>query len=110
MFGKLGDLAGIMKQAKEMQSRLKEVQDQLAKTRYEADSGAGAVRATVNGKLELVDIKIDSGATGDTEMLEDLVKSAVGAAQRKAADAVKAEMQRMTGGLNLPGMEGLMGG
>ena len=112
MFGKLGDIAGMMKQAKEMQSRMKEMQEQLEKARYEADSGAGAVKAVVTGKLELADIKIDpqTVANGDVEMLEDLIKSAVCAAQHKAADAVKAEMQKMTGGMSLPGMEEMMGG
>lgn len=110
MFGKIGDLAGMMKQAKEMQSRMKEMQDQLAGARFEADSGAGAVRATVTGKLELVAIKVDPAATGDVEMLEDLILAAVGAAQTKAAEGVKAEMQKLTGGLNLPGLDGLLGG
>ncbi len=110
MFGKLGDIAGMMKQAKEMQGRMKEMQDQLAAARYEAETGAGAVKATVTGKLELVDLTIDPASAGDVEMLEDLIKSAVCAAQAKAAEAVKAEMQKMTGGMNLPGLDGMMGG
>ncbi|MFQ5502339.1 MAG: YbaB/EbfC family nucleoid-associated protein [Phycisphaerae bacterium] len=112
MFEKLGDVAGMMKQAKEMQSRVKQMQEELTRMRFEADSGAGAVRAVVTGKLELVDIKIDPQTLsgGDVEMLEDLVKSAVGAAQKKAAEGVKAEMQKITGGLNLPGLDGLLGG
>ncbi len=111
MFGKLGDIAEMMKQAKGMQSRMKEMQEQLSAARYEADSGAGAVLVTVTGKLELVDIKInpETVKAGDVEMLEDLIKSAVGAAQRKAAEGVKAEMQKVTGGLNLPGLDGLLG-
>lgn len=112
MFGKLGDIAGMMKQAKEMQSRMKEVQDQIAAARYDADSGAGAVKATVNGKMELVGIQISAETVsgGDVEMLEDLVKSAVCAAQNKATEGARAEVQKITGGINLPGMEGLMGG
>lgn len=110
MFGKLGDIAGMMKQAKEMQGRMKDMQDQLAAARFEAETGAGAVRATVTGRLELVDLKIDPASAGDVEMLEDLIKSAVCAAQAKAAEGVKAEMQKMTGGMNLPGLDGLLGG
>ncbi len=110
MFGKLGDIAGMMKQAKEMQGRMKEMQDQLAAARFDAETGAGAVKATVTGKLELVDLKIDPASAGDIEMLEDLIKSAVCAAQAKAAEGVKAEMQKMTGGMNVPGLEGMMGG
>jgi len=108
MFGKLGDIAGMMKQAKEMQGRMQEMQEQLAAARFEAETGAGAVKATVTGKLELVDLKIDPASAGDIEMLEDLIKSAVCAAQAKAADGVKAEMQKMTGGMNIPGLEGMM--
>ena len=111
MFGSLGDLAGLMKQAKQMQSKMKEMQETLANARFEADSGAGAVTATVSGKLELVGLKISpSAVTEDVELLEDLVKSAVAAAQRKANEGVKAQMQQITGGMNLPGLEGMMGG
>lgn len=111
MFGQLGNIAGLMKQAKEMQSKMKEMQEAVANARFEAESGAGAVKATVSGKMELVALTIspDTVKSGDVEMLEDLVKSAVCAAQRKAADGMRAEMQKMTGGMNLPGLEGLMG-
>ena len=100
-----------MKQAKEMQSKMKEMQEAVANARFEAESGAGAVKATVSGKMELVALTIspETVKSGDVEMLEDLVKSAVCAAQRKAADGMREEMQKMTGGLNLPGLEGLMG-
>ena len=112
MFGTLGNLAGIMKQAKEMQSKMKEMQESIGNSRFEADSGAGAVTATVNGRMELVTLKItpQTVTSGDVELLEDLVKSAVCAAQRKAAEGMKAEMAKMTGGMNLPGLEGLLGG
>ncbi len=112
MFGQLGNIAGMMKQAKELQGKMKEMQESIAASRYTADSGAGAVTATVTGKLELVDVKINAEAakSGDVEMLEDLVKSAVAAAQRKAAEGVRAEMAKITGGLNLPGLDGLLGG
>ena len=110
MFGKLGDLAGIMKQAREMGGKIQQMQETVQAMRFEADSGAGAVTATVNGKLELVGLKISPQSTGDVEMLEDLVRSAVSAAQRKATEGVKAEMSKMTGGITLPpGLEGLMG-
>ena len=111
MFGQLGNIAGLMKQAKEMQSKMKEMQEAVANARFEAESGAGAVKATVTGKMELVALTIspDTVKSGDVEMLEDLIKSAVCAAQRKAADGMRAEMQKMTGGMNLPGLEGLMG-
>ena len=112
MFGKLGDMAGMLKQAKEMQARMKEMQDRVAASKFDAESGAGAVKATVNGKLELVGVKIDPETikTGDVEMLEDLVKAAVVAAQTKAAQGMKDEMKNLTGGMNIPGLENMFGG
>lgn len=112
MFGKLGDMAGMLKQAKEMQARMKEMQERVAATTFEAEAGAGAVKATVNGKLELVGVKLDPETVkgGDVEMLEDLVKAAVVAAQTKAAEGMKEEMKKLTGGMNLPGLDGMLGG
>lgn len=112
MLGGLGNLGGMLKQAKEMQTKMKEMQEALANSRYAADSGGGVVTATVTGKLELVGLKINpqTVAAGDVEMLEDLVKSAVGAAQRKAVDGAKQEMSKLTGGLNMPGLDSLLGG
>lgn len=110
MFGKLGDLAGIMKQAKAMQEDMKKLQESLEQRRYEAEAGAGMVRAQVDGRGSLIDIKIDPKAVEDVEMLEDLVKAAVSAATQKAQEAVKEEMAQMTGGMNIPGLSGLFGG
>ncbi len=112
MFGKLGEIGNLMKQAREMQGKMKEMQDQIAQMRFEAEAGAGAVQATVTGKFELVGLKIspESVQSGDVELLEDLVKAAVAAAQKKAAEGVRAEMQKITGGMNLPGLDNLLGG
>jgi nucleoid-associated protein EbfC len=110
MFGALGDLAGLMKQAKSMQENMQKMQESLALQRYEAEAGAGMVRVVVNGKSELVDIKIDPKAAADVELLEDLIKAAVGAAGRKAQEGMKAEVSKLTGGLNIPGLSGLFGG
>jgi nucleoid-associated protein EbfC len=79
---------------------------------HEAASGGGLVTAKVNGRAELIDIKIDPQAmqSGDAEMLEELIKSAVGAAAAKAQEGAKQAMAQVTGGLNLAGMEGLLGG
>lgn len=109
MFGGLGNLAGMLKQAKSLQENMQRMQEELAQRRYQADAGAGMVTVTVNGKAELVDIKIDPKATGDVELLEDTIKAAFGAATTKAHEAVKAEMAQLTGGLNIPGLSDLMG-
>ena len=107
--GGLGNLGALLKQAKSFQENMRKMQEELAKRRFEADAGAGLVRATVDGKSELVDIKIDAKAVTDIELLEDLIKSAVGAAARQAQDTMKADMAQMAGGLNLPGLTELLG-
>ncbi|HWL93024.1 MAG TPA: YbaB/EbfC family nucleoid-associated protein [Phycisphaerae bacterium] len=112
MFGKLGELGGMLKQVSEMKARMAEMQEKAVTMRFEAESGAGAVRATVNGKMELANIKISPEAVrpDDVEMLEDLIRAAVAAAQKKAMDGMKDEMQKLTGGMNIPGLDAMMGG
>lgn len=110
MFGKLGDLAGLMKSARQIQANFAQLQQELLNRRYDGDAGAGLVRATVDGRGMLVDVKIDPQATSDLELLEDLVKAAVGAAVTKSQEAMQREMSAMTGGLNLPGLSEMLGG
>ncbi len=88
-----------------------EMQRQLAGTVVEAASGGGAVTATMNGKKELLKLKIDpsavtslAGNQADVEMLEDLVVAAVNEAGRKADEAIKASLQGVLGGLKIPGL------
>lgn len=112
--GGLGGLPGLMAKAKEVQARVQQMQDDLGRRRTTADAGAGIVEATVNGKLELVGLKIDRARLGtpgaakleladaDVEMLEDLVVAAVAAAQAKSADAAKQEMAKVAADLGLP--------
>ena len=87
-----------------------EVQRKLAQTVVEGSSGGGAVSATMNGKKQLLKIRIDpsavtslSGAQADVEMLEDLIVSAVNDAGQKADEAIQSSVQGMLGGLKLPG-------
>jgi hypothetical protein len=94
----------MLKQARQMQEKMAELQEELARKQVVADAGAGMVEATVNGKQELVKIKIDKQKidVNDTEMLEEMVVAAVSAAQAKAQDMMKEEMQKTMGGLGLP--------
>jgi DNA-binding YbaB/EbfC family protein len=101
---------GLLKQAKEMQQRMAQMQQELASRTFVADAGGGMVTATVNGKQELLAIRIEPQAAGDVEMLEDLVRAAVNAAVRKSQDAMKEELSKVTGGLNLPGLSDMFGG
>ena len=100
----LANLPGLMAKAREMQDRMKAMQDELARRQVSADAGAGMVEATVNGRLELLKLRIDKSKVdpADTEMLEDLVVAAVNAAQAKAAAMMKEEMQKMTSEMGLP--------
>ena len=109
MLGGLGNLAGILKSAKELQTNMQKLQEELATRRFEADAGGGMVRAVTDGRCALVDIKIDPKAAQDVELLEDLVKGAVGAAMKKAQEAMKSELAGLTGGLNIPGLTDMLG-
>lgn len=89
-----------------------EMQQKLEQTFVEGSSGGGAVTATMNGKKQLLKIRIDpaavmslSGAQPDVEMLEDLVVAAVNEAGRRAEDAIQANAKNLLGGLNIPGLE-----
>jgi DNA-binding YbaB/EbfC family protein len=98
----------MLSQANQMQE---EVQRKLGEAVVEAESGGGAVRATMNGKKQLLRLHIDpsavvglSGGSPDVEMLEDLVVAAVNAAGSKADEIIKTSLQGMLGGLKIPGL------
>lgn len=103
-----GNLAKMMKIAGEMKTKMPELQQKLASSEFTAEAGGGAVTATVNGKLQLVDLKIDKSVLADDDvdasMLEDLIKAAVASAQTDAAQAAKQAMAELTGGIEIPGM------
>ena len=102
------DLGGILQQAQQLQERLANVQQELATRTVEASSGGGMVTATVNGKLEVIGIRIDPTLldSKDVDMLQDLVVAAVNEGIRSAQRLVADEMGKVTGGLGikLPGM------
>ena len=96
----------MIKQAQKMQQDMVKMQEELEEKQYTSSAGGGVVEATVNGKNRLVGLTIKPDAVDpeDTEMLEDLILAAVNEAMRQAEEASAAEMKRITGGLNLPGM------
>lgn len=110
MLGGLGNLTGLLRQAKEFQGKMQEMQEQLRARRYEAQAGGGMVRVTVDGRGQLVSIAIDPQAVSDLEVLEDLIKAAVNAGQVHAQQGVQEEMAKLTGGLNIPGLSNMLGG
>jgi DNA-binding YbaB/EbfC family protein len=98
-----GQLAGLMKQAQQMQDNLKRVQEQLAQVEVEGQSGAGLVKATVTCRNEVKRISIDpSLLTDDRDMLEDLVVAALNDALRRAEQTSSERMGSVTAGLPLP--------
>ncbi|GBD27326.1 Nucleoid-associated protein [bacterium HR30] len=102
----IGNLGDLFAQAQQLQQRLAKAQEDLAKVTVEASAGGGMVTVQMNGKLEVLRVTIDPQvvSSGDVEMLEDLMKSAMNQAIRKAQQAVAEEMQKVTGGLKIPGL------
>jgi DNA-binding YbaB/EbfC family protein len=98
------NLAGLMKQAQQMQSKMEEMQAKLESLQLDGEAGAGLVRVTLNGKGELRKIHIDPKLIdpAETEMLEDLIVAAHHDAKGKIDAASAAEMQKVTGGIQLP--------
>lgn len=99
------NLGALMKQAQEMQSKMAELQERLSTMTVEGQSGGGMVRVALSGKGEMRSIKIDPALADprEVEVLEDLVVAAVNDARAKVDQESQAEMQKLTGGLSLPG-------
>jgi nucleoid-associated protein EbfC len=103
------DINELMKQAQEMQGKMQQMQEEMARRQITADAGGGMVQATVNGRLELIKLKIDKSRIdpADTELLEDVIVAAVQAAQERASATMKQEVQKAAGTMGLP--PGLLG-
>lgn len=110
--GGLGDMAGMMKKAQEMQTKMGELQERLATLTVVGESGAGLVKATATAKGELTNLDIDPTIFNpdEKEVVEDLILAAIKDAQAKARDRSEREMQELTSelglpaGMNMPGM------
>jgi len=102
----VNNFGNIMKQAKKMQERIGKLQEELETRTIEAKSGGGMVQVVVNGKFEIVSLKIEKEVVNpeDIEMLQDLIVAAVNEGIRKAQEMASTEMAKITGGLNIPGM------
>ncbi len=103
-FKNLGNLGDLMTKARQMQDQMKNLQDEMGRKQVTADAGGGMVQATVNGRMELVKLKIHKSKVdlNDTEMLEDVIVAAVHGAQARAAEMMKLEMQKAAGAMGLP--------
>ena len=101
-----GNMNNLLKQAQKFQKQMEKMQEDMDVKHFEASVGGGAVKAIVTGKRELVDIKIKEEVVDpdDVEMLQDLIITAINEAMKKAEVETAAEMNKLTGGMNIPGM------
>lgn len=102
--GGLGDMAKMMKAAKEMQGQVAELQEEMHKITVTGESGAGLVKATctAHGELNGLDVDPSIFSADEKEMVEDLILAAIKDAQGKAGERKKQEMGKLTEGLGLP--------
>nr|WP_330372559.1 YbaB/EbfC family nucleoid-associated protein [Clostridioides mangenotii] len=101
-----GNMNQLMKQAQKMQENMQKAQEELESKELEASVGGGAVTVKINGKKEIIDITIKPEVVDpdDIEMLQDLVLSAVNQAIKSVEDIQANQMNKLTGGMNIPGL------
>lgn len=106
MKGYPGSMAQLVKQANQMQNKMKKVQEELAEKTYEGSAGGGGVKIVANGKNQLVSVAIQAELIKpeDLEMLQDLILLAANDALKVAKETSDKEMEKITGGFNMPGM------
>lgn len=101
-----GGMQQLMRQANQMQAKMKKLQEELAQREFEGTSGGGGVKVVAlgNNTIKSVEISKDVFGAGDVEMLQEMVLSATNSALTTARETVDKEMSKVTGGLNIPGM------
>ena len=111
MFNPLGGLGDMMKNAGKIRETMEKAGEALNKLQVDGTAGGGAVTAKVNGKMELLSVRIDPKllSDGDVELLEELVAAAINQALTKARDAAAQSFSSLAGGLPIPGMSGPFG-
>ncbi len=104
------DISSLMKQAQEMQVKMRDIQEKLAKMTITGSAGGGMVEVIVNGQGDIVSVKIEEPliSVDEKEMLQDLIASATNDGIRKAKELSKQEMGALTGGMNLPDLTNFM--
>jgi DNA-binding YbaB/EbfC family protein len=101
-----GGMAQLMKQANQMQMKMKKTQEEFAAKHFEGTAGGGAIKVTVNGDHFVQSVHVDAEVmkAGDVEMLQDLLKAATNDAIKVAKDTMAKEMEKITGGMGVPGL------
>ncbi|MDP2751273.1 MAG: YbaB/EbfC family nucleoid-associated protein [Rhodocyclaceae bacterium] len=97
-----GGIAGLMKQAQQMQAKMQKAQEDLANVEVEGQSGAGAVKVIMTCRHDVKRVLIDPTVMDDQEMLEDLIAAAMNDANRRVEQTTQDKMGGVTSGLNLP--------
>lgn len=102
----MANMNQLLKQAQQMQQKIAVLQKELENRELDTSSGGGAIKIKINGKQEILDVKIDKECVdpNDVSTLEELVKTAVNQAVKESQDMVSKAMSKVTGGLNIPGM------
>ena len=102
----MANMNQMMKQAQQMQAKMGSLQKELETREFEASSGGGMVKVKVNGKQELLDIEINKDCVDpdDVDMLQELVKTAMNQALTESQESVSKAMNKVTGGLSIPGL------
>jgi DNA-binding YbaB/EbfC family protein len=100
------NLTGMMKQAQKLQAKMMEMQAELGNRTVSAQAGGGMVEAVVNGRQELVTLRIDPEVVvpDDVEMLQDLIQAAINEALNRSREMMAQEMSKLTGGMQIPGL------
>jgi DNA-binding YbaB/EbfC family protein len=106
MFKGIGQLASLMKNAHEIQGRMKELQEALRRLKVEGTAGGGMVTIEMNGEQRVLNCRIEPAllSSGDSEMIEDLVVAAVNQALDKVKQAAAEQMGKIAGGIDMPGI------
>ncbi len=96
----------LMKQAQQMQSKMTQLQEEMGEKTVEATAGGGMVKVVANGKQQILSIQVEKEVVDpeDVEMLQDLIVAAVNEALSRSQAMVNEEMNKLTGGMNIPGM------
>ena len=100
------NMASMMKQAQKLQAKMMKLQEEMAEKTVESAAGGGMVKAVANGRQQIVSVSIEKEVVDpeDIDMLQDLILAAVNDALAKSQEMVTAEMSKLTGGMNIPGM------
>jgi len=99
-------MGSMMKQAQKLQTQMLKLQEELAEKTVEATAGGGMIRVIANGRQQILSIQIEKEVVdpADVDMLQDLILAAVNDALLKSQEMVSAEMGKLTGGMNIPGL------